>query len=334
MIFIDNENITDPRINLALEEYAFRNLFPDQELFLFYINRPSIIIGRNQNTLEEINYEYVRNKGIIVVRRLSGGGAVYHDEGNLNFSFIKPYNTSRLNNFIEFTQPIIDVLREMGIHAELSGRNDIVVDGRKVSGNAQHSAKDRMFSHGTLLLNSDLNEVVESLNVKMTKIQSKGMKSIRSRVANLSEFLDEPMDIMDFRERIKEGIFRESESPITYRLTEEDWKHVSEISKARYSNWDWNFGHSPKFNIKRSRRFQTGEIDLRIDVEKGYVRNLKIYGDFLGKSDVGELEKAIIGQRYELDDIDNLLSSYNMNEFFGNISHDDVLELFIGADEE
>ncbi len=334
MIFIDNENITDPRINLALEEYAFRNLFPDQELFLFYINRPSIIIGRNQNTLEEINYDYVREKGIIVVRRLSGGGAVYHDEGNLNFSFIKPYNTSRLNNFLEFTQPVINVLKEMGIPAELSGRNDIVVDGRKVSGNAQHSAKNRMFSHGTLLFNSDLNEVVESLNVKMTKIKSKGMKSIRSRVANLSEFIDNPMDIIYFRERIKEGIFRGSESPITYHLTDEDWLHVREISKARYANWDWNFGHSPKFNVKRVQRFQTGEIDLRIDVEKGYVRNLKIYGDFLGKSDVNILEKALIGQRYELEDLDSTLSSYNMNEFFGDITHDDVLELFIGADEK
>lgn len=332
MIFIHNENITDPRINLALEEYALRNLFPDDELFLFYINRPSIIIGRNQNTLEEINYGYVRKKGIVVVRRMSGGGAVYHDEGNLNFSFIKPYSPSRLNNFLEFVQPIIEVLKDMGVPAELSGRNDIVVDGLKISGNAQHSTRTRMFSHGTLLFNSNLDEVVESLNVKMAKIQSKGMKSIRSRVSNISRFLNRPIDIQQLRDRIKEAIFQGSASPATYHLTEEDWRRVRELSKVRYANWHWNFGRSPKFNIKRAHRFDSGEVDLRINVEKGHVSDIKIYGDFLGKKDVNILERAIIGQRYEIDDLGHVLKPFNMNDFLGNVTHDDILDLLIGVD--
>ena len=332
MIFIDNENITDPRINLAIEEYALRNLFPDDDLYLFYINRPSVIIGRNQNTLEEINYNYVRKKGIIVVRRISGGGAVYHDQGNLNFSFIKPYSSSRLNNFLEFTQPIIDVLIDLGIPAELSGRNDIMVDGLKISGNAQHSTKSRMFSHGTLLFNSDLNEIVESLNVKMAKIQSKGMKSIRNRVSNISRFLKRPIDIQQLRDRIKEAIFQGSASPVVYHLTENDWHRVRELSNIKYANWDWNFGYSPKFNVMRSHRFDIGEVDLRIKVEKGHVQDLKIFGDFLGKNDVSILEKAIIGRRYEADDINQILKWYNMNDFFGNVSHKDIRELFIGDD--
>ncbi|HKI44776.1 MAG TPA: lipoate--protein ligase [Balneolales bacterium] len=330
MIFIDNENITDPRINLAIEEYALRNLFPDDDLFLFYINRPSIIIGRNQNTLEEINYDYVRKKGITVVRRISGGGAVYHDQGNLNFSFIKPYSPSRLNNFLEFTQPIIEVLRDLGIPAELSGRNDLVVDGLKISGNAQHSTKSRMFSHGTLLFDSDLNEVVESLNVKMTKIKSKGMKSIRSRVSNISRFLKRPIDIQQLRDRIKEAIFQGSGSHVNYHLTEDDWQRVRELSNIKYANWNWNFGNSPTFNVRRSHRFDIGEVDLRIDVEKGHVQDLKIYGDFLGKNDVSILEKAVIGRRYDADDIEDVLKLYNVNDFFGKVTHKEIRELFIG----
>src|SRR5690606_1555053 len=172
MIFIDNEGINDPRINLALEEFALRNFNPDNDYLLFYINEPSIIIGRNQNTLEEINFDYVEEKGLHVVRRVSGGGAVYHDFGNLNFSFINNHDVKSLNNFKKFTAPVIKVLKSLGLDAELKGRNDIQVDEKKISGTAQFSTGKRMISHGTLLLDTDLGEVVNALNVKMSKIQS------------------------------------------------------------------------------------------------------------------------------------------------------------------
>lgn len=172
MWFVDNEKVTDPRVNLAIEEHLLRTFDTEEDILLFYINQPSIIIGRNQNTIEEINQEYVEKNGIIVVRRLSGGGAVYHDLGNLNFSFITQNQAENIHNFRKFTAPVIEVLRKMGVPAELSGRNDIVVDGRKISGNAQYIAGRRMVSHGTLLLNSDLEQVVEALNVKASKIES------------------------------------------------------------------------------------------------------------------------------------------------------------------
>src|SRR5690554_2341039 len=161
MIFIDNEGNNDPHLNLALEEYIVRN-FKDKDYLLFYINEPSIIIGRNQNTLEEINQSYVEENGIHVVRRISGGGAVYHDLGNLNFSFITNYDKKSLNNFRKFTEPIINVLQSLEVNAELKGRNDIVADGRKISGNAQFSTAKRMFSHGTLLFDSNLSEVANA----------------------------------------------------------------------------------------------------------------------------------------------------------------------------
>jgi lipoate-protein ligase A len=186
MLFVDNENQNDASINLAIEEYLIRNIALEDEILLFYINGPSIIIGRNQNTVEEINVDHVRANDIKVVRRLSGGGAVYHDLGNLNFSFIAPNSTDNFHNFRKFTQPVIDVLQAMGVPAELSGRNDIVVAGRKISGNAQYVSGPRMVSHGTLLWNTKLNVVAESLRVKQAKIESKGIKSVRSRVANIT----------------------------------------------------------------------------------------------------------------------------------------------------
>ena len=333
MIFIENEGITDPSINLALEEYALRNFDFSQDYLLFYINEPSIIIGRNQNTLEEINHEYVEENGIHVVRRISGGGAVYHDLGNLNFSFITNYDKSKLNNFLQFTSPIIDILQEMGLNAELSGRNDIQVDGRKISGNAQYSSVKRMFSHGTLLFNTDLGEVSNALNVKMSKIQSKGHKSVRSRVANISEFLSNEMSIEDFRAHLLEGLYKNVASFKSYRLSEKEWEEVYKLREEKYANWDWNFGKSPKFNIQRNKRFPVGEIDLRLDVEKGFIKNLKIYGDFFGRQPIEELENHFKGVRYEKNDIINLIMPLEISGYFGELPKEEFVELVYGADE-
>ncbi|HEX6982614.1 MAG TPA: lipoate--protein ligase [Balneolaceae bacterium] len=333
MIFIENEGINDPHINLALEEYALRNFSHDQDYLLFYINEPSIIIGRNQNTLEEINHEYVEKKGIHVVRRISGGGAVYHDLGNLNFSFITNYDKKSLNNFRKFTKPVIRVLNEMGVTAELKGRNDIVVNNRKISGNAQFSTGKRMFSHGTLLFDSEMSEVANALNVKMSKIESKGHKSVRSRVANISEFLDEFMDIKTFRSQVLKGLYEDREEFETYHLTKTEWEKVHELKDKKYADWDWNYGSSPKFNIRRTQRFPIGEIDLRIDVEKGLIKNMKIYGDFFGSEPVETLENHLIGNRYDRGELEQLLHPVEIENYFGTLPKTEFLELVYGADE-
>jgi len=333
MIFIENEGITDPRINLALEEYALRNFGESDDYLLFYINGPSIIIGRNQNTLEEINDEYVRENGIHVVRRMSGGGAVYHDEGNLNFSFITNYKKENLHNFKKFTKPVIQVLNEMGVDAEMSGRNDILAEGRKISGNAQFSTGKRMFSHGTLLFNSDLEEVTRALDVKMSKIESKGHKSVRSRVANISEFLNDKLSVSEFRQRLLDGLYRERDNFETYHLTDDEWKAVHDLRDEKYGNWDWNFGRSPDFNIQRSKRFPVGEIDLRLDVEKGHIKNLKIYGDFFGREPVDEIEEMLKDVRYEPSDIEIALNGIEIQEYFGDVEKAEFLDLVYGEDE-
>lgn len=332
MIFIENEGNTNPKLNLALEEYILRNFSADHDYLLFYINQPSIIIGRNQNTLEEINQNYVTDHNIHIVRRVSGGGAVYHDFGNLNFSFITNHDVKSLNNFKKFTAPVIKVLKQLGLDAELKGRNDIQVAEKKISGTAQFSTGKRMVSHGTLLLDTDLGEVVNALNVKMSKIQSKGHKSVRSRVANISEFLSEPLSITDFRQLVLEGLYEESEPFETYHLTPEEWKAVHQLKEEKYDTWDWNYGRSPKFNIQRSKRFPIGEIDLRIFVEKGLIKDFKIFGDFFGKEPVASLEQLLIGVRYDQEEISKALNDIEIEEYFGAISKDDFLELIYGED--
>jgi lipoate-protein ligase A len=253
MLFIDNEGITDPRINLAIEEYALKRLPESDSYLLFYINEPSIIIGKNQNTLEEINIDYVEQQGLHVVRRLSGGGAVYHDLGNLNFSFITQDDGQSFHDYQKFTKPVVEALRKLGVEAELTGRNDIQVGERKISGNAQFTSKGRMFSHGTLLFASEMEHIVSALKVNADKIKSKGIKSIRSRVANITEFLTSPMTIEQFRTALLETIFDTSVDLVPkYNLTDQDWKAIHELSKERYQNWEWNYGKSPKSTFQSS----------------------------------------------------------------------------------
>ncbi|WP_079480680.1 lipoate--protein ligase [Halobacillus salinus] len=331
MLFIDHEGINDPRINLAIEEYALKNLDINETYLLFYINEPSIIIGKNQNTVEEINTNYVEENNIHVVRRLSGGGAVYHDLGNLNFSFITKDDGDSFHDFAKFTEPVTEALKKIGVNAELSGRNDIEAeDGRKISGNAQFSTRGRMFSHGTLMFDSEIENVVSALNVKTEKIKSKGIKSIRSRVANISEFLEEKISMEEFKNLILRYIFdvEDVKDVPQYKLTEEDWNEIYKIADERYKNWDWNYGKSPKFNIQHNKRIEgAGTYDVRLDVTKGYVKNAKIYGDFFGVGDISDVEEKLIGAKYERQALSDALDDVDISHYLGKIGKEDFLDM-------
>lgn len=328
MYFIDNKGITDPRINLAIEEYALRTMDIEKDSFLlFYINQPSIIIGRNQNTIEEINTDFVEQNGIIPVRRLSGGGAVYHDLGNLNYSFLTKDDGESFRNFKKFTQPVIDALAKMGVEAELSGRNDILAGGKKISGNAQYSTRGRMFSHGTLMFDTEIDAVVSALKVSKEKIESKGIKSIRSRVTNIVDLMDKPMTIEEFRLEILASIFGGAENVQYWELTEEDWENIYKLSEERYQQWDWNYGKSPKFNMKHSHRFPTGGVDVRLEVNKGMIEEVKIYGDFFGVGDMDEVERLLTGLPYSKQAIEEALEPIDVPKYFGGISKEDLVQL-------
>lgn len=316
MLFVDNQNITDPRINLAIEEYLLRHVQTEKAILLFYINAPSVIIGRNQNTLEEIDREYVKENGVQVVRRLSGGGAVYHDLGNLNFSFITN-GREDLHNFTRFTLPVIRALQRLGVNAELRNKSDIFANGKKVSGNAQYATGGRMFSHGTLLFNSNLENLLKAINPRKLEITSNAVQSIRSFVTNIGELLPADVTIFQLKKVLLDEIFGETVIP-TYDLTAHDWAQIQEISADRYQTWDWNYGRSPRFNVRKEERFAgVGKLDARIEVEKGRILHMKLYGDFAGHEDVARLESSLIGLRYEPDDMASALAKIDITAYLG-----------------
>ncbi|WP_338470764.1 lipoate--protein ligase [Niallia sp. XMNu-256] len=329
MLFVDNKGINDPQINLAIEEYILTHLDINESYLLFYINAPSIIIGRNQNTIEEINTEYVEKSNVIVVRRMSGGGAVYHDLGNLNYSFItKDEGNSLQDNFKKFTKPVIDALQRLGANAQLMGRNDIEIDGKKVSGTAQFATGGRMYTHGTLMLQSDLDNVGKALRPKKEKIESKGVKSVRARVGNISDFINEPMTIEEFRQFILKSVFEQEGGEIKeYVLTDKDWEKIHELSKNKYQTWEWNYGKSPKFDMQHSHRFPVGTIDVRLDVAKGVIKDIKIYGDFFGWGEVADIEEKLKGVRYERTALEEALQDIDIPHYFGNIEKDEFIGL-------
>ncbi|MBR2758656.1 MAG: lipoate--protein ligase, partial [Exiguobacterium sp.] len=230
------------------------------------------------------------------------------------------------NNYKKFTQPIVDALRNLGVEAELTGRNDIQVGERKISGNAQFTTRGRMFSHGTLMFNSNIEEVVNSLNVSEEKMRSKGIKSVRSRVANITEFLEHEMEMEQFVEALLHSIY-DGEQPERYVLRDEDWEIVHDISKERYANWDWNFGKSPKFDVESKRRFPIGTIDVRLNVNKGTITEAKIYGDFFGVGDIQDVEQALVGTRFERAAIREQLMQLDLKHYFGNVELEELVDL-------
>ncbi len=328
LVLIDNEGVTDPTLNLALEEWTLRNLDPQYRYLLFYVNEPSIIIGRNQNTLEEINRAYVADRNVRVVRRMSGGGAVYHDEGNLNFSFMTDYKPDRLHSFNRFTRPLRRVLASMGVEAQLEGRNDLVAgDGRKISGNAQFSTPRRMFSHGTLMFNTDRKALARALDVTPDKIDSKAHQSVRKRVANISEVGGRVYDVATFRRLLVDGLFPQDETPV-YTLRGDEWDAVEALADEKYRRWTWNVGASPPFDVRRRERFEEGEVDVRMGIEDGTIDRIQIYGDFLGTwGTTAPLEHHLRGTPYAPEALQAKLAGVDVSPLLGGLSNDDFLAL-------
>ena len=325
MYFVDNQNTTDPHLNLALEEYLLRHVQLAEPLLLLYVNEPAVIVGRNQNTAEEIDPDYVAAQGIHVVRRLSGGGAVYHDLGNLNFSFITP-DKQHLLDFKRFTEPVIRVLGHLGVKAEFRGKSDIFAAGKKISGNAQYSTAGRMLSHGTLLFDSDLEALLKALNPRQVRIESRAVQSVRSRVVNIRELLPEPMTMAEFKAALLRGLFEAQPVP-NHDLSPGDWEKIDQIATERYRQWEWNYGRSPKFSVQKSIRLPAGQLEARIEVQRGRIETVDIDGDFSGRVDVAVLAQGLTGTAYNRPALAAALTAMNQAPFFGGLSQDELLEL-------
>ena len=299
---------TDPSYNLAMEQYVFDCLPRDRMYFMLWQNDNAIIVGKYQNTISEINEEAVRERGIRVVRRLSGGGAVYHDMGNLNFTFITDAGGSSTLDMKLFCEPVVRTLAALGVRAEVNGRNDITIDGKKFSGNSQYLRQGRVMHHGTIMFDSDLSVVGEALRVDPTKIQTKGIRSVRSRVTNVAEHLPERVTLPEFRRILLENILRENPGE-EYPLTPDDLAAVEKLRAERYATWEWNYGRSPKFDMTGKRYWDGGCLEVGISVAHGVITDVRFHGDFLAVCSVEPLVEALRGVPFRREDVRRVLDS-------------------------
>lgn len=323
MLFIYNESI-DPYFNLAAEEFLVKEL--NEEIFMLWRNDNTIVVGRNQNTLSEIHYDYVQEHGIRVVRRLTGGGAVFHDMGNINFTFIVNSGDD-FSNYQRFTQPVINFLQSLGVNAALKGRNDLVIGDKKISGNAQFMYKDRILHHGTLLYSVEQSRLAEALAVSPDKIKSKGIKSVRSRVTNISSHLNTPITPEVFIQRFAEYMTKNTPDCQYYDIRQ----HEAEIRRLRdekYATWEWNFGYSPKYELSRRKRFSAGSVEVHMNIAgESEIKEIKIFGDFFSKKPISELEQRLEGVHHEAEAIESVLRDVNITDYIQGITTKEFISI-------
>ena len=327
MLLINNTN-TNAYFNLAMEEYFLKNT--NEDIFLLWQNENSIIVGKNQNTLSEINYDYVKENNIKVVRRLSGGGAVFHDLGNINFTFIS-CNDNSFSDFKKFTMPIVEALKELNIHAEFSGRNDLLIDGQKFSGNAQYNYKNKVMHHGTLLFSSEINDLSNALKVKPSKFQGKSVKSVKSRVTNISSHLDKKMTVLEFKDYLMDFINKRDENSHFYELNDKDVESINKLVEEKYSTWEWNFGYSPKYSLYNELKYPGGNVEFSLDVHDGLIKDIKFFGDFFGKEDISFIENKLRNVKHNEYSIKSALEDVDINNYFLNCNIDILVSGIMGA---
>ncbi len=321
MLCIKNEH-TDPCFNAAVEEHLFRNKIRD--CFMLYRNRPSIIIGKHQNALAEINLDFVKKKNISVVRRLSGGGAVYHDLGNLNFTFIRNGEMGKLIDFVNFTQPILEVLTSLSVPARFEGVNDLRVGNKKISGNAEHVFKNRVLHHGTLLFSSSLADLNTALKIRPGVYQDKAVRSVRSSVANISEFLKPEIPIQEFRDILFNHILTTFSGTEEYKLTENDKKTIHQLMEEKYTTWEWNFAYSPRYQFQQILQFGEKELAVKLLVERGIISEIHLV-DQKSRKPLHEVEKKLTGVVHNQTVIREKLESFAIHQFLPGVNKMDLI---------
>jgi len=325
---INNSN--SPYFNLALEEYFVKYKNLKEDILILWQNEPVIVVGKNQNTYEELNLEYVDKNNIKVVRRLSGGGAVYHDLGNLNFTIIKNNSKIHKNDFSFFSLPVVSCLNKLGVKATFSGRNDILIDGKKFSGNSQYFHKEKLLHHGTILFSSDLTILSKALKVKKQKFESKGVKSVKSRVTNISEYIDKEISLTKFKDMLIQCFFESrEENPKNYVLSEEDKKKINELVNNKYGTWEWNFGKSPKFNYNKEMRFDAGSICVKVNVVDGIIKEFKVEGDFFEENSIKRMEDLFIDKKFNIAEIKDVIKENDVSKYILKLNNEDFIKLFL-----
>jgi len=297
-VLIDNRGNRDPSVNLAIEEYVLRNIATNREYLFLYENRPSVVIGRHQLTAREANLSYCHQQDIPILRRISGGGSVFHDPGNVNFSFITKRTALNVNRYRRFLQPIIRTLRDLDVRAEIDARNNILIDGCKISGNAQFASRKRLLSHGTLLFDTDLDKLRQSLHTSPErKFTSHASPSASAEVTNIGSHLKHSLSRTEFKTRLLHNFF--VEEPVVYSFYEKEWQEILHLSSRRYRSWDWNYGRSPKAGISMDLDFHSIPLHLFMELDSGKISAFRLTDD-RGKSYFpGEMERAFLHLPYD-----------------------------------
>lgn len=326
MMYVENNSL-DPFYCFALEYYLLKEINLKNDFFLFWRTAPTIMIGKHQNTLAEINQDYVKEKQLQVVRRITGGGTIYTDPDTWQFSFLIKNQTYKDINFATYINPIMKAFSALGIHSDFSSRNDILIKGKKVSGNAQYCDSQCTLHHGSILFDTKLDELVKALTVSEEKIISKGIKSVRERVTTIAEHLNEKIDVLGFKKLMLHYLLQNVAG--SYELTPKDLQRVNEIADGKFRQWEWNYGKSPKFNIIRSQRFEGGKVEFNINVNKGIIEQCQIYGDFFSQGDIEIVSRSLRGCPYKEENIRAALENICAENYFYLISNEDLVRCII-----
>ncbi|HEO3110139.1 TPA: lipoate--protein ligase [Streptococcus agalactiae] len=319
----------DPAYNVALEAYAFQKLTDIDEIFILWINEPAIIIGCHQNTIQEINKEFIDKNGIHVVRRLSGGGAVYHDLNNLNYTIISNNTQEGAFDFQTFSKPVIDTLAKLGVKAEFTGRNDLEINGQKFAGNAQAYYKGRMMHHGCLLFDVDMSVLGQALKVSKDKIESKGIKSVRARVTNIVDHLSDKITVQEFSDAILAQMKEEYPEMDEYVLSDAELSEIQAMRDNQFATWDWTYGKAPEYTIERGVRYPAGKITTYANVENSTIKSVKIFGDFFGVKPVDDIEKMLEGVRYDYKDVLAALKTVDTSQYFSRMTPEEITKAIV-----
>jgi lipoyltransferase and lipoate-protein ligase len=328
MYFYRNQSI-DPYFNLALEEYLVMNKEKKMPIFMLWQNDNTIVVGRNQNVMEEINLPFVNAMKIKVIRRNTGGGTVYHDLGNLNYSFILEKNPLGRMAFSEFSGPILKTLQKWGVHAECTKRNDLRINDLKFSGTAQAEKNGRVLHHGTLLFNSDLSFLKESLRTKNDKFYSKSIQSVRSSITNIHDFLPEEISVKDFSDELIR-IMQVEHNMKPLLLSENDISEIKKLAQDKYEKWEWNYGRSPGYQVEKVRCLGTEQIKLIIDVNRhGRINTIQFQGQFNGTTPISDLEGILKNNEMKEAALLETLSFCNLNKIMPGVDLGEFVEAIL-----